>query len=140
MDKKAFHISNKKEFDAFCNFLSDIIIDPLFFAFAVFMLFSRIQGIINYVAANPQYSFWVILELDIEMNMGLYIGFLAAFAIWAFLRGYKHRRERSERKEINGRLERISIGVEEIQQEIKDLPDRIAESIMSSKEEGKELK
>jgi hypothetical protein len=140
MDKKTYNLSARGEFDAFCDFLSDIIIDPLFFAFAVFMLFSRIQAIINYVAANPTYSFWVILEIDIRTNVGLYVGFLTAFGIWAFLRAYKYRKERSERKQLNKAIEGISIGIAGLQDAIENLPDKIAESIMSSKDEAEELK
>jgi len=134
MDKKTSHSIDKQTFDAFCDFLSEIIIDPLFFAFAVLMLFSRIQAIIEFTAANPTFSFWAILELDMEMHLGLYIGFIAAFAIWSLLKGYKYRREKAEGKQLTNTLEKINTNIAGLQEVIRDLQDKIAESIKPSED------
>ena len=140
MDKKPSHISSKQQLEALCDFLSDIIIDPLFFAFAVFMLFIRIQTIIDFIAANPTYSFWVVLEVDMHLNLWVYITFLVVFALWMFLKGIKYRREKSDRKQLTSTLEKINTSIADLQQVIRDLPDKIVEAIKSSKNEGNESK
>jgi flagellar biosynthesis protein FlhB len=118
-DKKASHTE-------FVEFFSDILIDPLFFAFTVFILFERIYAIINLTEANPEYSFWAVLEVDMHLNLWVYVLFLVVFGLWAILKGIKHRREKAEKEELNNTLNGLHKAIE-------DLPDKIAEAIMPLK-------
>jgi lipopolysaccharide export LptBFGC system permease protein LptF len=134
MPKKTSNTDIKEQERAeFLQFLLEIIVEPLLFAFVVLMLFSRIQAIINLTSANPTYSFWLVLEADVIMNLGLYIGFLVVFVVWVALKGFKHRREVAEQKQLNSTLS-------DLQKAIKDLPDKIAEAIKSSKNEDNKSK
>jgi flagellar biosynthesis protein FlhB len=125
MDKKA---SNKKAaYAEFVEFLSDIVIDPLFFAFTVFILFERIYAIINLTEANPEYSFWAVLEVDMHLNLWIYILFIVMFGLWAVLRGIKHRREKAEKEELNNTLN-------DLRKAIEDLPEKITEAMKPLKD------
>lgn len=115
------------------EFLFDILVDPLFFAFAVSVLFTRLQAIISFTAANPTYSFWAALGVDVDMNPAWYIGFLVVFGIWAILKALKHRRERDAEERLDNTLNSLKTAIE-------DLPNKIAEAIKSSKNEDNQSK
>lgn len=133
MDKRTFHTN-------IVDFLSDIIVEPLLFAFAIFMLFSRIQAIMQLGGETPAYSFWTALVVDMEVNTGVYIGFFVVFALWATLKWIKHRRDVIEKKQLDNVLEQMNANSSDLQRAIKDLPDKIAESIKLSRSEDNESK
>jgi len=134
MDKKNSSVDTKtQERSEFLDFLDEIIVDPLFFAFAVFMLFIRIQSVIEVAATIPTHSFWDALEVDIKMNLWAYILFLVIFVLWVALKGRKHRRELNEKKQLSNTLS-------DLRKAIEDLPDRIAEAIKSSNNEDNKPK
>jgi len=122
MDKKT---SNKEINELRRDFILDFIVEPFLFAFTIYMLFSRLQAIIDIIARYPEYSFWAVWEVDIRMNLAVYISFFVVIAIWGILKADKSRRERAERKQLINMLD-------DLQKVIKDLPDKVAESIKSS--------
>jgi hypothetical protein len=119
--------SNKTSNTERWEFLFDILVDPLFFAFAVSVLFTRLQAIINFTAANPTYSFWTALWVDVDMNAAWYIGFLIVFGVWAILKALKHRRDRDAEERLNNTLDGLKTAIEA-------LPNKIAEAMKSSKD------
>ena len=133
MGKKNSYTSIKQQLLSLWDFFSDFILGPLLFAFVIFMLFSRIQAIINYTVANPTYSFWMALEVDMQLSPLLYISFYVVFILWIISKVTKSKKETSDKKQLNSALEKISTNISDLQQAIKDLPDKIAESIKSSK-------
>jgi len=112
------------------EFLFDILVDPLFFAFAISVLFTRLQAIISFTTANPTYSFWTALGVDVDMNPAWYIGFLAVFGVWAILKALKHRRERDAEERLNNTLNSLTKAIEA-------LPNKIAEAMKSPKDDNK---
>jgi len=143
MDKKTSHTGTKQQLEALWDCFVDVILDPLLFAFGIFILFARIQNIIDYLTTNPPYSFWTLLEIDIRMNPGIYIGFFAVYLLWAISKAIRYRREKSESKKwdnVDSTLEKININLSDLQKAITDLPDKIAESIKSSKNAGNKSK
>lgn len=125
MDKKTSHIGINERLSRLWDFFSDIILEPFLFAFVVFMLFSRLQAIISYIVENPTYSFWKVLEVDVQLNPSLCIGFISVFTLWMTSKGVKYQKERSDKKQLSNTLEEINTNIEDLQQVIKDLSDRI---------------
>ena len=60
----------------------EVLVNPLFFAFVVYVLFNRITSITDYVAAHPETSFWQQLNLDMEQDLNFYMWVLVIFIIW----------------------------------------------------------
>jgi hypothetical protein len=115
------------------EFLFDILVDPLFFAFAVSVLFTRLQAIISFTHANPMYSFWTALWVDVDMNTGWYIGFLVVFGVWAILKALKHRRDRDAEERLYNILDGLKTAMEE-------LPNKIADAMKPSKDSNDKSK
>ena len=130
--KKPSGTSSKEDFIALWDLFVDIYLDPLFFAFAVFILFTRIQFVMDFVATRPEYSFWVVLEADMHLTPALYIGFFAVFFLWAISKGIRYRREKRDRKQLTDALQQMNTSITNLQQAINNLPDKIAESMRSS--------
>jgi hypothetical protein len=103
------------------DWFADIILEPFLFAFAVFMLFSRIQSFLDYTTTHPQYSFWEILELDMEANTLIYVIFCIVVALWMLSKGIKYRRERRNQQRLNSTLEKIHTKLGEIETTLKNL-------------------
>ncbi len=76
----------------------ELFIDPVFFAYAVFILFNRIAFLTDYTAQHPEYNFWQLLILDMEHNVSLYNGFLAVFFIWMLGKVWTHRQHIREQR------------------------------------------
>jgi flagellar biosynthesis protein FlhB len=107
------------------DFFTDVILEPFLFAFAVFWIFSHIQTIIDFTTANPSYSFWTRLWIDMHINSIFYIVFIVILFIWVFAKGLKYKKEK--RNEDQEKIYR-----EQLQQTLKELPDKIAEAIKLS--------
>jgi hypothetical protein len=137
-DKRTPNIGVKQKFEAFCDFSCDIIVDPLLLAFVIFMVFTRIQTVIDVTTEIPKYPLWVVLKFDIQTHLSIYISFVVVYGLWAVLKRIRYRREMSEKKQLNHTLEKINTNIANLQQAIEDLPDRIAESTKSSKDRDNE--
>ena len=137
-DKATLSIRSKQRFEAFCDCCCDIVVDPILLAFVVFMVFTRIQTIIDVTIKLPNYPLWIVLGVDIKMNLWIYISFLIVFALWATLKRLRYKREMSEKKHLTYTLEKINTNLTNLQKAIEDLPDKIAESIKPSSNEGNE--
>ena len=108
-------VLNKPVLIHFWEFVSEILIDPLFFGYVVFVLFNRLESLIAYTKANPKYSFWQILNLDMENDMNLYAWFILIFFVWMVGKGWAHRQQVRNQRQIAKILEAIAkkVGVDE---------------------------
>lgn len=97
------------------EFASEVLIDPLFFGYIIFALFNRIEFIIGYTKIYPQYSFWQILNLDMENDMNFYAWFLVIFFLWTAGKAWKHRQEVRRDRKIENVLVAIAkkLGIDE---------------------------
>jgi len=100
------------------EFLWEMLIDPLFFAFVVFVLFNRITSIEDYVAAHPGTNFWSQFNLDMERNVNFYMLFLVIFTVWMMGKAWTHRRQETEQRTIRKALEANTKVLEAIAQQM----------------------
>jgi hypothetical protein len=73
---------NRSEAERLWEAIYILFLDPLFFTYALFVLFNRLASLTDYTNAHPEYNFWQLLSLDMENNMNLYAGFMVVFFIW----------------------------------------------------------
>lgn len=103
------------EAEGLFEFFWEIFIDPLFFAYVVFVLFNRFASITDYTQAHPESSFWQMLNLDMERDVNLYMWFLVIFSIWMMGKAWAHSQQTRERRTMTKALYAIAkkLGVEE---------------------------
>jgi hypothetical protein len=99
-------------FERLSEVLWEMVIDPLFFAFMVYLLFNRITSIKDYSAAHPGTNFWSQLGLDVEHNMNFYMVFLIVFYVWMLGKALVHRRQVTEQRAIKKMLEANTKAIE----------------------------
>ena len=123
--------SVKENLSSLWEMFSTLILDPLLFAFVVYILFERIRSIIEFTSANPQYSFYQAINRDMEMNLLPYIAFFVVLFLWWIAKSIQHRNEVRNNKAILGKLDNISAKLEK-------LPDEMVEAYKRLKAQDEE--
>jgi hypothetical protein len=108
-------------FDAF----SVLILDPLLFTFVVFLIFTRIQAMVEYSYTFPQYSAWQLVDLDIASHKLLYIGFFIVFFLWMLAKSLQHRREVRYQKQLIKAIEKLTTEIVGIKTDIESIKTNI---------------
>ena len=98
---------NKASIISLWEFTSEMLIDPMFYGYALYTLVRRLQSIAEYTKTYPQYSFTQLLNLDMETDMQYYIVFFVIFVLWMFWKSWKHRQEKSFQKNLNDKLDKL---------------------------------
>jgi hypothetical protein len=80
------------------EFISELIIEPLFFAYTIFVLFNKISSFTDYTKINPETNFLQMLNQDMNQDMNFYLFFMAIFFLWMLGKAWKHRKEESDQK------------------------------------------
>jgi len=107
---------NKAETTNMWEFLLQILIDPLFFAYAVYALFNRLGAISTAVAQNPQYKFWQLLDQEMESDPNFYAWFLLIFVVWVVGKSWRYQQQRATQRNITKSLNNIEKKLEELSQ------------------------
>ncbi|MBC8276431.1 MAG: hypothetical protein H8E40_15880 [Chloroflexi bacterium] len=102
--------------------MSEVLIDPLFYGYALYVLVSRFESITNSTKDYPQYDFWRLLDLDMREDMNFYIVFMIIFILWIFGKSWKHRQELRRDKSVARSLEKIAGVLENMDKKLDDLP------------------
>lgn len=96
------------------EYFTIIFIEPILFAFVLFLLFERLKTVMDYTSTYPEYSFLQLINADIKMNEWFYVAFVIVFALWALSKAIKYRdelikyrEERCEKKQLIESLEAI---------------------------------
>jgi hypothetical protein len=89
------------------EFVSEVVIDPVFYGYVLFTLVQRLQSIADYSKTYPQYKFMQLLNLDMNTDTKYYIVLLIIFSLWMFWRAWKHRQEKRFQKNINDKLDKL---------------------------------
>jgi hypothetical protein len=104
---RMWYEKRKVYFISLWDFLSEVVISPLFWGYSIFALVTRIQSISDYAKVHPQYSFWQLLDLDMNADMSFYLIFIAVFIAWMSWRTWKHNQEVRYKKKLLKKLEDI---------------------------------
>ncbi len=84
-----------------------VLIDPVFYGYALVTLVQRLQAIQEYGQTYPQYSFWQLLDLDSRTHMQYYIALTVIFVIWMYWKIYQHSHEVRFERDINAKLDKL---------------------------------
>ena len=96
------------------EFTSEMLIDPIFYGYALYTLVRRLQSIAGYTETYPQYSFMDLLNLDMEADMQYYIVFLMIFVLWMLWRTRKHNSEMRFRKDMVTKLGDMNVKLDKL--------------------------
>jgi hypothetical protein len=96
---------HKTPFMSIFEFVSEILIDPIFYGYAVAALYQRIQSVADYTENNIQYSFWELWDLDIQTDATFYTIFFIIFIIWVICRTWQSKQKALENKAVNDKLD-----------------------------------
>ena len=113
-------IKNREHFISLWEFVSEILINPLFYGYVLYVLVNRFESITNYTKDYPQYNFWELLDLDMRADMDFYMVLVIIFTLWMFGRAWKHRQERRREKFIEKNLGEISGEMRKVNKKLDD--------------------
>lgn len=99
---------NLPNFGWLFEWLSEIIIEPFLFGYAIFALFNKFQSFTQFVSEHPDASFWQMFNLDARRDVNFYLFLYIVMFVWMFGKALKHRRENRNQKNIEDKLETIS--------------------------------
>jgi len=109
------------------EFFSEIIVDPLFYVYALYSLVNRFESFNAYAETYPQYNFWELLNLDMEADMNFYLIFMIIFFAWIMWKSWRRQQEVRYQKELAKRFDSI-------EKALIELPNSIASGIEKSQE------
>lgn len=91
--------------------ISEAFIDPIFFGFGLYMLFSRIQTMF-YNGSTPN-EVWELFLIDMENNVILYTIFAFIFLLWAYAKSQKYHQQKEYSKKLDSILTELK-GIKEV--------------------------
>lgn len=80
--------------------LVSIIIDPLFYGYAIYSIINKFESIADFTKHYPRYDFWRVLDADVIRDAGFYVVFLFIFLIWLFSKSWKANQETRRDKSL----------------------------------------
>ena len=110
-------------FDSFAM----LLLGPVLFAFVIFLLFTRIQTIIDYTTAVPEYSFWKIFNLDMAQNPLLYIVFFTVAFLWMIAKARQNNQQVREHKELVSLLKELIYITKDMHNDTKGIQNKFAD-------------
>ena len=113
------------DFTKLFEFLYEVFADPLFYGYALVVVVDRMQSIGEYTKQYPQYSFFQILEFDMNTDTTFYLIFLIVFTLWMFGKAWKHKQDSRNHKEITKSLESISEVLLKMNTRLDSMPHNI---------------
>lgn len=130
-------IKNREQVILLWEFVSEILINPLFYGYTLYVLVNRLESIDNYTKDYPQYNFWQLLDLDMRTDMDFYIVFIIIFTLWMLGRVWKHRQELQRQKSIEKNLGEISDELRDMNTKLGDLPTNVRRKLEKEDDEPK---
>ena len=94
-----------------------IFFEPIFFAFALFIIFEHVQHIINQADYATLGGWWEVLKMDIAQSPYIYVVFGLLFLWWVY---YKVRCLRGEKRRDEAIKQAVKDGIKEAITELKE--------------------
>ncbi len=86
---------NKSHTENLWEYFQMVLIEPMFFGYAVFVLFNRLDYLTKYTNEHPDIKFWDLLNTDMSSNM-IYFWFIAIFYLWVAGKAYFRSKDKIE--------------------------------------------
>ena len=112
----------KPEFEKLADFCSEILIDPIFYGYALIALVDRLQSINEYAKQYPQYGFWRILDIDMRTDFSFYMVFMILFTLWMFSKVWKHNQDVKDKRVMTKSLANIASILKKMNKKLDKLP------------------
>lgn len=108
-----------------------VLVEPLFFAYTIFLLFNRLDYLTKYTTDNPGINFWDLLDTDMRSNT-IYFWFIAIFYLWmagkAWFRANELREGRAMMKILTAIAKKLDISEDEYKIKTKKIENDEAEN------------
>ena len=107
-----------------------VLIDPVFYGYALVTLVQRLQAIQEYGQTYPQYGFWQLLDLDLSTHMQYYIALAVIFLIWTYWKIYQHSHAIRAERNVNTKLDNLL----DANKELRDSIEKLVEEMRNDRE------
>jgi len=117
--------------------IAEVVIDPAFYGYVLVTLYQRVQAIGDYAKTHRQYSFWQLLNADMETHMQYYIVLFIIFIAWMFWKLEKHRKGIMFEKSTSAKLDKVNENIRQNSGDIKHLTasiEKLVEEIRKDRE------
>ncbi len=139
LPKSIIESRERIQFYPFWMYFGEVIFEPFVLAFFLFILFTRIQCLIE--TASSASIFWQMVNEDMVNNMFLYYAFLIIIVIWIYFRVLKARRDFKDRKEdLHLHVEMLRL-LEDLKMDLKSAcKEAVKEALREDREEQQKEK
>jgi hypothetical protein len=117
-----------------------VVIDPVFYGYALVTLVQRLQAIQQYAVLYPQYNFWQLLDLDSRTHMQYYIALAVIFLIWAFWKIHQHSHDVRFEATTNTKLDKLLDSNKTLSETVKQNNENIGQLTESIEKLVEEIK
>jgi hypothetical protein len=123
------------DFTSLWEFFHEVLADPLFYGYALVVVVDRLQSISEYTKQYPQYTFFQLLDKDMNTDTIFYFTFYIIFMLWMLGKIWKHTQDVKNNRIITKSLKNIEVklGCYE-QQDIGLINKEIRENLKRIKE------
>jgi hypothetical protein len=125
----------KTKFWSWFDFLTVMLFDPLLFAFFVLLVFTRLLTIVT--SASLDKNIWELIRIDMEQNLGIYIGFLIVFVLWMIGKLRQHNQSVKDHRELISGIKSINENIVAMHQDIKVMHKDLSEKINNINDDNK---
>lgn len=98
------------------EFMFEIIIEPFFFAYIIFVLFNKISSFSNYTKLHLGTNILDMFNQDMISDKSFYLFFMAIFFLWMVGKAWNHRRQSDSQNVIITSLKRLETTLGYVQQ------------------------
>jgi hypothetical protein len=112
----------RQEIRSLWLFFYEIFVEPLLLGFILFILFPRIQAVME---STSNGGLWARFNVDIATHPLPYVLFFVVFALWMIGKGMRHKHEQTENKKMNDTLSNQTQILVEIKEQLVKLNKRM---------------
>jgi len=68
---------------------AEVVFEPVFLGFAAYLIFTRFQSVVDYIAAHPTADLGQVLMTDLINHPIVYAVFAYAILLWAYIKWFR---------------------------------------------------
>ena len=86
---------------------TEIIFEPVFLGFSIFLIFNRFQDIVQYIISHPESKWWGVFANEMNTHLTLYSFFILVLFLWVMIKIIRALKDNKKDKDINDKLDNI---------------------------------